>query len=281
MANLIYSYAQGFGHTYDTPTVYIFRYFSSQVLNGIKTGFVTTRAHDNSQLYERARNVLGDNVLLESRVISTRRTGSDVRLVVHTPSGKKLVKARKIVATIPPLLENLSGFDLSSKEHSVFSQFHGHGYFTALLRKTGIQNSTTVNNVAPRTPFNFPSIPGAYTIAPTAIEGVFNALFGTFDSDVPDEKVKQDIVSTLDRLAAAGTIDGPSNPDFMAFKNHAPYELQVSTDAIKAGFYKDLYSLQGERNTFWTGAAFQAHDSSLCWNFTEALIPKIVEELYR
>jgi hypothetical protein len=38
---------------------------------------------------------------------------------------------------------------------------------------------------------------------------------------------------------------------------------------IANGFYRDLYALQGRRHTFYNGAAFQTHDSSLLWQFTE------------
>jgi hypothetical protein len=49
----------------------------------------------------------------------------------------------------------------------------------------------------------------------------------------------------------------------------------VPTGAIKAGFYRKLYALQGRNRTFYTGAAFHTHDSSLLWQFTEALLPRI------
>ena len=36
-----------------------------------------------------------------------------------------------------------------------------------------------------------------------------------------------------------------------------------------------LNALQGRNRTFYTGAAFHTHDSSLLWQFTEALLPRI------
>jgi hypothetical protein len=44
---------------------------------------------------------------------------------------------------------------------------------------------------------------------------------------------------------------------------------------IEAGFYTKLYALQGQRSTFYTGAAWNAQDSSMLWVFTEALLPAI------
>jgi hypothetical protein len=51
--------------------------------------------------------------------------------------------------------------------------------------------------------------------------------------------------------------------------------LTVSAADVAAGFYTKLYALQGHRNTFWNGAAFQAHDSTLLWQYTETLLPQI------
>ena len=54
-----------------------------------------------------------------------------------------------------------------------------------------------------------------------------------------------------------------------------PYELRVSAQAIEAGFYGNLTALQGVRNTYWTGAAFDKHDSGDLWAFTEGLLGEI------
>jgi hypothetical protein len=65
-------------------------------------------------------------------------------------------------------------------------------------------------------------------------------------------------------------------PEFVEFNNHSPFELTVSSEAIKGGFYGQLNKLQGERSTWWTGATWQAQDSSQIWNWTEInILPKL------
>nr|BFF21828.1 hypothetical protein GCM10025730_53490 [Promicromonospora thailandica] len=49
----------------------------------------------------------------------------------------------------------------------------------------------------------------------------------------------------------------------------------MSAEAVRAGFYRRLGSLQGRNRTFYSGAAFHTHDSSLIWQFTETLLPRI------
>jgi hypothetical protein len=42
----------------------------------------------------------------------------------------------------------------------------------------------------------------------------------------------------------------------------------VSADDIAGGFYTDLGALQGRNNTFYTGAAFNTHDSGVLFRST-------------
>ena len=87
--------------------------------------------------------------------------------------------------------------------------------------------------------------------------------------------MKNDILATVNRLKTAGTLN-TTTPEFVVFSSHSPFLMHVTSDEIKNGFYSMLNGLQGYRKTFYTGAAFHTHDSSLLWEFTEALLPKIV-----
>ncbi|KAH7076338.1 hypothetical protein BKA63DRAFT_564732 [Paraphoma chrysanthemicola] len=61
-------------------------------------------------------------------------------------------------------------------------------------------------------------------------------------------------------------------PSFVAYSSHAPFYLPASAADIAGGLYESLDALQGERNTYWTGASWQAHDSSSLWRFNEELV---------
>jgi hypothetical protein len=65
-------------------------------------------------------------------------------------------------------------------------------------------------------------------------------------------------------------------PYSVLFSSHTPDELRVPAKAIKDGFYKELDGLQGQRRTYYTGAAFHTHDSTLLWQFTETLLSLVV-----
>jgi hypothetical protein len=276
VVQLLFEYAQGFGDFLKHSTLYVLKYFGTAVIRDLQIGVLTTARHDNSELYEKATAELGQDVLLNSYIVATDRdaAGAYAKVVVKTPDGLKLIQARKIIVTIPPKLHNLVGWDLSPNESSLFAQFRNSAYYTSLVRHTGIPDNITVLNVAADTPYNLPVLPGAYQISPTTVPGLYTVLFGS-DHPLPDAQVQADIISTISRLGTAGTLP-TTIPYFAIFSSHAPYELTVPAKAIKNGFYKELYGLQGQRRTYYTGAAFLTHDSSLLWQFTESLLPLVV-----
>ena len=185
-----------------------------------------------------------------------------------------MILAKKLVVTIPLKLDNLAGFDLSPNETSLFTQFLNSAYYTSILRDTNIPSDFRLQNTGSNTTYNLPVLPGVYSMYPTQVPGLFSAQFGSA-SALSDEQVQALIVESVLRLGAAGTLDA-TTPEFAAYRSHTPFELTVSKEAIQGGFYKELYALQGQQHTWYTGAAFHTHDSSLLWQFTEGLIPGIL-----
>ena len=182
--------------------------------------------------------------------------------------------------TIPPKLSNLIGWDLSLQEIALFSQFKNSAYYTCLLRNTGIPDNTSFVNIGANTSYNVPVLPSIYKISPAnGIPGLQSIKYGSATA-LSTDQVKSEILATIERMREAGTITGPATtPEFAIFSSHTPFELTVSPDAIQKGFCTQLYGLQGVRNTFYTGAAFHRHDSSLLWQFTKALLPSVVGNL--
>jgi hypothetical protein len=275
----IAGFAQGLGDILKQPTLYVFKNFGLGVLRNAQLGFLTTERGDNSELYEKAGAELGENVLLNSNVIATQRQegGTCVKVVVKTPSGLKLIRANKIVITVPPKPRNLCGFDLGKEELSLFRRFSNSGYYTGLLRSAGLPTTVNVANVGANTTYNIFKLPGLYGILPTRIPGLFDFKYGSED-DLSEAEVKSNIIADVERLRTAGTFN-TTKPEFEVFSSHTPFELTVPTKDIAEGFYRKLYALQGKWNTYYTGATFDTHDSSLLWAFTEAnVIPGITAD---
>ena len=286
LAYFHFHFAQGLGNLFNHLTLYVFKNFGLDLLRDLlQIGFVVTTHRDNSALYEAAQAELGGKnaLLLSSRVMSMdRSTPHQAKVLVQNPSGLKLIIAQKIIFTIPPKLNNLGGWDLSNQEIELFRQFNNSGYWTGILHNTGIPDNVSLYNTGTNTLYHIQDLPGTYDFSPAGVPGLHTVLYGS-DTTLSDIQVQANILAEIERLHTAGTIPRPAGaatvPEFAVFASHTPYELTVSADAIRAGFYTKLYALQGQRNTFYTGAAFHTHDSSLLWQFTEALLPQVVGNL--
>lgn len=264
---------QGLGDFLRLPTLYIFKNWGPDVIRTQQVGFLTAASGNNSELYRNAGAVLGQDVLLNSCVIATQRKAGEayVKLVVKTPSGLKLIRAKKLVIAIPPLPENLRGVDLGNEELALFNRFSSKGYYTGIVRDPGIPPIYLYQNAAADTPYNVPRFPGLYSLTPTRIPGLIDFKYGS-DTVLPDAQVKSNIIADLERLHQVGTFNKTIKPEIFIYSNHSPFELNVPAKDIADGFYRKLYALQGKRQTYYTGAAFQSHDSSLIWNYTEAYV---------
>ncbi|TVY33979.1 Beta-cyclopiazonate dehydrogenase [Lachnellula subtilissima] len=271
---------QGIGNLLSTPTIYVLKYFGKSVIQGFQTGFLGTPDGDNSALYEAASHVLYPNVLFESTILEMKRDSeSGVQIIVQTPTEMVLVKSKKLVIAIQPLLADMGLFDLSADEKELFGEFKGNEYFAGVLKDSGIPDNTTLMNMDSRDPYGIPQSPALYSIAQTGIPGLqtvtYQGATNTELSSTPssDGEIGQHIIDGLMKLNIRDK--SFTKPEFVASSVHAPFELVVSAQVIENGFYGQLYGLQGQRNTWYTSATFHTHDSSLIWRFTEGLLTNI------
>ena len=99
-------YGQGWGNFVTLPTLLAIKYFPPSFFSPASLysgGSGALAAKDNSLIYEKATQELGPNVLLSSTVLAMDRRAADaVKLTIQTPSGKKFVRAKKLVPAIPP-----------------------------------------------------------------------------------------------------------------------------------------------------------------------------------
>lgn len=275
IVQLVFGFSQGIGDLLRQPSLYVMKLIGLGVVGNIlANSFLTTAGQNNSELYEKATAFLGDDVLLSSRVTSVLRRGAGgIRVHVETPHGPRIVHCDKLVVTAPPVARTFAGFDLDAVERRLFARFRSGAYWTAVARLSGIPPELSVVNVGADTRYNLPPLPGIYSVTPTGIPDLWHVKYGS-PVPLPEHQVRRNIVADIRRLATAGTLPVTLD-DLEIFKAHVPFELTVGTADIAAGFYRKLNALQGRNRTFYNGAAWHAHDSSLLWQFTEALLPKI------
>lgn len=84
-------------------------------------------------------------------------------------------------------------------------------------------------------------------------------------------------------LGAAGTIPATNgtNVTIQAWSNHGVMDMRTTAENLRAGYIQELYSLQGYRSTYWTGAAFSSQLSTYLWAYNlEYLTPLILDSFH-
>ena len=267
-----YLFEQGFGPLLSATTLYVLKNMSRAVVGALLTSTFLLAPFGAAALYEAASAELGADVLYSSEVCEVQR-GSGVCVRVRTPEGERIIRASKLVFTAPPLVSNLSGYDLDFREFALFSRFRRHHYWTAVARIDGMPPGVSLVNASPDAAFNLGPLPGIYSIGPSAAPGLFDIKYGS-DFYLPDRVVKRRIQRDVERVATESA-SGLDFKGFAIFKNHSPYALVVKPQQIREGFYAALQARQGERDTFYAGAAFQTHSSAAIWAHLEELLPAI------
>jgi hypothetical protein len=257
----------------DMLTVNMFKWMDETYLSMLRGGSVTTARRNNSELFAKALQELGRDALLRSTVIASQRStgNSGVRLVVRTPTGLKLIRAARLLVTIPPLLRNMRPFDLNREEKELFGKFNYSAYYAGIIGNTGLPPRTKYINAGSDTTYNIPELPDLYSITPSAVDGIYYYWYAG-PAAVSEDRIQADITAVIRRL----TNNPTQRPEFIEFTDHTPFKLVVDADAIRSGFYRRLFALQGRRNTWYTGAAFCAHGTAQIWNYTYHLLPSVV-----
>ncbi|PBP18526.1 FAD dependent oxidoreductase family protein [Diplocarpon rosae] len=250
--------------------------------------FIVPSTRDTSTLYAAAAADLGDSVMLESTIVEVKRTqpaagnnASSVTILINQPNQPaKLIRAKKLLVAIPQTLHNLDSFDLTTEEQDIFGKFGALGYWAGVVALPGLANS--VRNIGIQTKYQQPIIPGPSSIELTAAPGYFTTSVG-FNGLNYTEADGQDVIrASLRRLESAAAVPAGSATaaTFPFSSDHGPFNLRVSPEDIKNGFYGKLAQLQGQHHTYWTGAAFGSHNSALIWNYNlVTIVPGLRKDL--
>lgn len=251
--------------------IYTLKTFDLLVLAAVANPKLIVSAADNGQLYSNAAQILGKDILLGTTVEALSRSPCGVQLSVRGPdNSRKTIKAKKLLMAVPPTLENMRGWDITRQEHALFSKWQANRYMVGVFSNKGIPAGTKAYGVGLDSPYKIPKLPGISILSPTRVNGTFVAYFVS-ESPLSVELSQAIFLKQLRRLAVA---EGWQQAETIihAWYDHSPIKLHVGPEEINGGFYNDINALQGQKSTWWTGAAWQSQASVPIWTFTQEII---------
>lgn len=288
--NIAFQVAQGFGDFLHAPTLYAAKILSPTLLRKLTNNDMLVLSRGNAELYKRSladftQHSRHANMFLSSRVTQAdRRRDAQgyVSLVVEEASGRSTtIRAKHLLITIPPTTANLAPFlDLDARETAVLSHLACNYYWTGVLRDARLP-AHEVQNCHLANPGGVPSMPGSYVFEATPSPRLHSFWYGApaGAANQTREGVLGAVKGEMGRLHAQMGFDVEAGKelDLVGFGDFGDFACMVDAEAIRGGFYQELYALQGYRDTWWTGAAWHTHDASLLWDFTVNVLESLTE----
>jgi len=274
----------GYGGIRDLLTFNLIRSFGASLTRQVASNSLVVPVGSNSLVYQKALDLLKDDVLLSSSVQTAKRTANGVQLVVKQGAKTYQINAKRILYTAPPSLSALAPYKLDKKEKAVFSQGSDEAEFIGVAKIRCIAENSSVSYlpsaVVPDKQLYLKDWPYSLRLDSTGpLElGLFRVVFGA-DYLLSADAVKQLVTASVQRLQAAGTVTGQCNVEFKALSDHTRPQWYLTAEQMKAGFMTDLYSLQGHLSTWYTGYAWAAPYSSTVWAFTDTVLPKLLADI--
>lgn len=270
---IIWTFAHGSGNILETPTLFVLQLFGTPHVNALLGGYVRAK-RGTAEVYKQAAEVLGGDVIYNSKVSELSRSEDGVSVVVRTKAGKQIqVKAKKLLVTIVPTLKNLEGFDLDQREKSLFRQWEWKNYYVGIVKNSGLPAKASVANLDPTKQSELPHTPFVWHLDYMGVPD-YHAIKIVGDSDLTESKAQELVLEGIKRMGTAGTFP-IKKPELAVWGSHVPLTLAVSKEAVENGFYRDLYALQGHKDTFYTGLSFCSDYSTLLWEFTTKVLKKL------
>lgn len=240
---------------------------------------------DNSEVYNKAAQLLGTDVLYESQVISAKRSNDGVQLQVKGKDGNITeINAKRLLITIGPESLNRTVFDLDDEEADIFSSTSGNRGYTGIVSHPSLP-AKVVQNTAPGAVttdyLDLPSAPAlsSFNYLGNSSTGPIYQTVLVVPRDVEFEQAKSIVLTSLQNLMDAGTIPAGDveQMDFKAFLDHGPLYRQWTADQLRGGIVTRTNALQGLRSTWYTGAFWMNNDSGMLWNTTDSIIPRVIQ----
>lgn len=257
------------------PLLYVLQNFGIAQVDALLMGYITP-TDGMAALYQKAVGAVGrENIMFESTAAQVTRTSdSGVSVVVqnHSSGHRTLVKAKKLLVAFPPTTANMRPFELDPAEAELLQKFRWKSHFGAIVNNTGTPTGRNVVNRDPSEPYSLPVPPFQMQLSYAWVPGYLGSRL-VADADFTPQDARDLVLSSIRRVNGTYPIE---EPEITALADHTPTSMTVPVEDIRAGFYRKLYALQGQHDTWYTGYAFCSDYSSLLWAYTDTIVDRMM-----
>lgn len=228
-------------------------------------------------LFDNVLASMAEDVLLQSTVTSSQRSDAGVTLTVQTPTGQRSITAKRLLVAAPPSPDNTPPWDLDATEQALFAKLAWETLYVGVVTDTGLPADVTGIRNAPADAATLHLPNGSFcdALQRNGDRDLFTTrVIGTAALTADEARAVLD--RSMGSIAGAGTYQTAATR-LVAFADHGFTVPKVTAAELADGFYNKLYALQGRRSTFWTGLAWAPDYTPILWDFTEKLLPQIVE----
>lgn len=278
----------GMGAMVNQMTLPVMQAFGAQMARlflGLQGAYVPASGR-NQDLYDAVATYLGDRVYLNTRAINSKRTENGVVVTVRNEidGSETTFHADKLLIAIQPIGNKLAAFDLDANEEAIFAKMQYTREYTGIVSSPSIPLNTTTNNLpSSENNNNFLTWPDfnltAYFQALDYDKELFEVLMAGDERLGPEEAkamVEKDFLNLVDSNVFTASSSNESKLEWLAFSDHGPMHDRVRREDLEAGFVQSLYALQGQRSTWYTGAAWASNYQTILWEYNEILLPKML-----
>ncbi|RYP15563.1 hypothetical protein DL765_005601 [Monosporascus sp. GIB2] len=278
------------GNMADELTLYVMQAFGAPITRtflGMADSFTPT-SRRNQELYDNIADSLGDDVMYGATVVLSNRDANGVQLLVRNRNSQfTLIKAKKLLISFSPTLENLAPFGPDVTELDVFTKWDPSHAYAGLVTHPSLPNSVSlVNYPASAVPRNWLELPKTPFVVRYEWLGdrnfrilmIGDAFSNSFTAQLMVKSIFKKLLNgVISTLYTKANMEN-QELDIIAWADHSGLHPHLSVEEIKGGFYKKLYALQGRRSTFYTGRAFTAGFTTILWEYNDQyLLPKLLE----
>ncbi|KAH8882379.1 hypothetical protein GQ53DRAFT_584404, partial [Thozetella sp. PMI_491] len=243
------------------------------------TPLVVPESHNNTELYGKIQEHLGDKVRLNTHIQSVRRDQEgSIKSIVRGPGGCTKVYSKHVVVAFVPTEDNMAPFDTTDEEDGLFSKWDCVTMFNGLLTIEGMPNATDLDPVSSDPDRYFvPKRPNARFI--NLADTPYSAAYVVGEPGFDTEDAKHFLEERLTTIREAGAFPVGDKPKYWGFDDHSPLVCSVGQEEMVAGFWSDITALQGQRNTWYVGQAFAADLSAYVWAQAQEVVDAVIKKL--